>query len=321
MRPCEYGKRKQHFLKKLSLPTDQKKASRSINILVQMPSKSVSDPQQQLFEACRKGRIEAVRTLISEGGAEANGRCLLDAALNGHTDLVRMLVETHGVAVGTTRVTGATALHLAASGGHTELARLLVKELGLSVDAKDKSHETAFHYAVRGGHAECVRVLAAELGATISDDEREGGELLCEAAANGEVETVRVLVEDLGFNVNAEGSDDGTALHCAVSAGLADMVGVLVGELGADVNVECNGITPLQFASIGGEVEIIQLLTAAGAEVDASSKTSAPAIAQAAKWGRAGAVEALAAAGATVDAAALKASRNSNVMGALAKEV
>jgi ankyrin repeat protein len=87
------------------------------------------------------------------------------------------------------------------------------------------------------------------------------------ACLAGELNIVRILL-DRGANVNAPGSlyHGGTALHAAVSRGNVEIVKTLL-SAGANPNAAAGhrGQTPMQSAYLIGKMDIVQLLTEAGA--------------------------------------------------------
>ena len=132
------------------------------------------------------------------------------AAIEGHEETVRVLVELGANIEARDTTTGSTPLHLAAIEGHEETVRALV-ELGANIEARDTKGQqvkdmkkpyaslqigNAHLYIGQplGGHEETVRVLV-ELGANIEARDTFGSTPLHLAAGEGHEETVRVLVE------------------------------------------------------------------------------------------------------------------------------
>ena len=129
-----------------------------------------------LFESSINGEHLLVRTLL-EAKADpemlygpAGFTALYNAALNGHSAVVRLLCEhsagtSEGASVATLTADGLGPLYAAAQGGHTECVEALllaksmarhVAELGLP---ENLGGHTALHVAAQGGHVECVRLL------------------------------------------------------------------------------------------------------------------------------------------------------------------
>ena len=89
-----------------------------------------------LFQAARGGHAEAVRSILTGGRADVNGRDesgdtpLIVAARAGHDDVVQALLVARADP-NAKNDAGQTALSLAAAGGHDEVIRLL-KQAGAS---------------------------------------------------------------------------------------------------------------------------------------------------------------------------------------------
>lgn len=64
----------------------------------------------------------------------------------GHTSVVKLLVEDHGAPVDARDGALCTALHAASEGGHRAVVELLLR-LGAEVDARNVKHQTPLHYA------------------------------------------------------------------------------------------------------------------------------------------------------------------------------
>jgi ankyrin repeat protein len=67
------------------------------------------------------------------------------ACVNGHRDIVQLLIE-HGAPVNATNEVEDTPLHWAALGGHKEIAAHLIKK-GALVEAKNRAGQTPLHMA------------------------------------------------------------------------------------------------------------------------------------------------------------------------------
>ena len=191
-------------------------------------------------------------------------------------------------------------LYYAARLGLPDLAERLIVEHPEHVNARGGMYSTPIHAAVNFGHAKILSLLI-ERGADIEGRSRSiySGTLLNRAAWNrrldvgqflldhganidcrdnscctpliytvlrDDVEFSRMLLER-GAAVDASGgSQDRTSLHRAIAWKMPQLVQLLL-EHGADVNVrDENGITPCELASSCGSQEIVELMSAYGAE-------------------------------------------------------
>jgi len=127
---------------------------------------------------------------------------------------------------------------------------------------------------------------------------------LCKAAAAGEVEKVRTTLQSDPRLVSCRDKDGATALHWAVGNGRRDVVELLLAGH-ADVNAKTNkGWTPLHWSAHYGRKDMVNLLLANKADVEAPTDSGWRPLHCAADEGRKDAVEALLANKAEVDARA-----------------
>ncbi|HJP90594.1 MAG TPA: ankyrin repeat domain-containing protein [Pyrinomonadaceae bacterium] len=115
-----------------------------------------------LIIAAALGKLEDVKTMIgSDPDPSAVSNALYSAARNGHTEVVRYLLE-HGAAVDTRGFFGGTGLHWAAINGHRETVELLIAR-GANLELRDEQFKsTPEGWAMEGGHTEIVDLLRAQ---------------------------------------------------------------------------------------------------------------------------------------------------------------
>jgi ankyrin repeat protein len=121
-------------------------------------------------------------------------------------------------------------------------------------------HRTSLNGRVEAG--QCLLDHGADLHARNNEDRTA----LFEAAINGRVEFSRMLLER-GARINDHEARGMTPLHCAVRSGSIQTVRLLL-EHGADVNARDSkvGCTPSKLGSMMDRHEIVELLSAYGAE-------------------------------------------------------
>jgi len=237
------------------------------------------------------------------------------AAEKGQTDLVKILLR-NGADVNTRRVGSSwTPIHLAAQAGKLDTVMLLNSK-GAVLNYK-KGVTAPLHLAVQNGHAETVKFLvsngadieaysdfahsplvaaaqyAGEGSLSLQTANMEIVEYLLDQGAdlnNGEplevavqenygrrdvnqtarAEIVKVLLSR-GANVNAQNRKDrSTPLHKAMNNDGTEIVEILLAN-GAKIEAkDKNGHTPLQMASLQGKDRLVRLLLSKGAKVNAA---------------------------------------------------
>ncbi|MDB4341952.1 ankyrin repeat domain-containing protein [bacterium] len=200
----------------------------------------------------------------------------------------------------------AISIHEAVGTGNLEAVKQHLAA-GTDVDARDRHDKTTLHNAAWIGHKEIAELLIAE-GADLNAKNNDGWTPLSSAAANGHKEVVELLIVT-GANVNVK-FDDGvfkgeTPLDIAIAdkhPETADLLrkhgGKMGKELGSakpdisihdaaeegnieaakqhlaagtNVNAKRYGTTPLYWATLHGHKEIVELLIAEGADVNAKN--------------------------------------------------
>jgi len=167
----------------------------SVPVMAQAP-RVLTPAEQELMQAAFDGKLDAVRSLVSEGTAvdvtdPENHTPLMWAAFNGHTRVVGYLLEK-----------------------------------GAKVDAKDVSGRTALLYASSGPFPETVELLLKK-GADVNlQGKLEGFTALMTAAAEGQVEVVRLLLGH-GADPDLKDVDGDTAESFAQQKGHAAVVDLL----------------------------------------------------------------------------------------------
>jgi len=205
------------------------------------------DLDRALLEACRKGQVEVVESLLKKG-ADVNAREVLPQPENDEETIPTDWDEE----------AGGTALILASAAGSSGVVELLLRA-GADVNAIDERGWSAILRASYFGHVGIVRALI-EAGA--APDFREtnlGATALQLAARQNHADTVRALL-DAGANPNAALTNGWTSLMWAVERGSAELVRMLL-EAGADPNATtATGVSARQWAKRRGDPEILALL-------------------------------------------------------------
>ena len=252
----------------------------------------------ELTQAATRGDIEAVRSALDRGAAidavdshGFRGTALDKAASSGHSDVVELLLA-RGAAIRIVQGTGLYATHRAAVGGHTEILRMLVEraapedpdaalssalvaaaslghtdivtyllDVGVHVDATPPRPQmpTALEGSAERGHLELTALLL-DRGAQVRVIENRGVVAAEGVAAYGDVTLLRRIA-----NVVESGEEArilyGPALAQSSRAGHVPAVALLL-ELGADPNFSgSRGITFYTDSGLSGSAAPLAPLT------------------------------------------------------------
>jgi hypothetical protein len=181
--------------------------------------------QTSLFICCAKGYTEGVGALLVnhpnvDQGTDA-GRALMIASFEGHTEIVRLLLE-YGANVNLTDNIYGSALKVASSYGHIAIVRLLINS-GADV-TPNYWHGAPLHDASNMGYTDIVRLLLKS-GAEVNHCEYECYTALQAASREGHIDIVRLLLES-GANVDPQNSQK-SPLDLAAGRNHEDIVALL----------------------------------------------------------------------------------------------
>ena len=206
-------------------------------LFLSMASLIAGSSDLRLVEAAEKGDRDGVRSLLGQS-ADANAR----------------------------QVDGTTALHWAAQRDELETARLLI-EAGADVNAANDYGVTPLSLACTNGSVAMIQELL-KAGADPNSTTEAGETAVMTAARTGNLEAVKALLA-LGSDLNQQEARRGqTALMLAIEQDHPPIARLLI-QRGADVNARSTGgFTPLLFAAQQGDLDSMQALLAAGAQLD-----------------------------------------------------
>ncbi|XP_054844101.1 LOW QUALITY PROTEIN: cortactin-binding protein 2 [Eublepharis macularius] len=165
--------------------------------------------------------------LMNGGPVPLGGRPTLlhQAAAQGNVTLLSMLLNEEGLNINDSSEDGYSALYSAAMNGHTDCVRLLLTSEA-QVDLVDKNGFTPLCSAVAQGHCKCAELLIM-YRADINHAAERGETPLYLACGNGNDECVKLLLE-AGADRSAKTCDGWTPIHAAVDAGHVDCLRLLM---------------------------------------------------------------------------------------------
>lgn len=161
---------------------------------------------------------------------------------------------------------GESALHLAARMGVMEAIKTLVR-LGAKIDLKDDRGRTPLMTAVEACQMPQVVELLLDLGANVDIQDKMGMTALDHGAAVGSLELCRLLLRRTASPKVRTGRMNSSPIFHAVESGNLDILQLLI-EAHADVDAQFAGDSPLSQAALHGKAACVKALLSAGANIE-----------------------------------------------------
>jgi ankyrin repeat protein len=192
--------------------------------------------------------------------------CLHHAALNGHKDIVELLLS-HDANPNIVDNKGSTALHLAAWTGDYEIVNMLLTQSSHvpNVNLKNNDNDTALIIASQYGHTSVVSLLLQK-GSDPTHRNVKDESALDLAAQYGRADTVELFLRtrpSLVRHLTAKHSP----LHLASRNGHKNVVKMLI-DAKFDVNFCTETGSALHEAALFGKIEVVKLLLNSGIDIE-----------------------------------------------------
>ena len=194
------------------------------------------------------------------------------ASQRGNLAAVNVLLRSNEINVNIEDDNKDTALHEAALNGHHEIVELMVERMKfedpdtMNIDPLNSESQSPLHLACREGHVEVVKSILKHVGAydkrvaltkTRDNELNTALHLACES---GDEEIVRILIAN-GADLHAKKLEDVCPIHIAARYGFTPISEVLISAAEEIVNSEeADNRTPLHYAAAHNQVKMIEFL-------------------------------------------------------------
>ena len=220
-----------------------------------------NDGWRVIHFSAKNGSYESIRYFVDIGAniyiiTNDGKNCLHIAALSGHMNLCKTLIQEHNIDVNVADIDGWTALHLSAGFGCYELVRFFA-DMGTDVYLKTNDGKNCLHIAALSGHMNLCKTLIQKHNIDVNVTDNDGWAALHFSSGRGCHELVRFFA-DMGTDVYLKTNDGKNCLHIAALYGHLHLCKTLINNYSIDVHVTDNdGWTALHFSARYGSYKLV----------------------------------------------------------------
>ena len=195
-----------------------------------------------------------------------------ESASEDRLELLKSKIQ-NGFDIETTDKKERTVLHYAAMGGHLDIVKYLVDELHCTVDPLDYEEKTPLLKAAKNGHLDVIKCLHSHQ-ASLTKHSNNGWYPIHSAAKWGHDNVIQYLLNNGVYIETPAENDQRTPLYVACQYGQLKTAAFLISR-GANIYAANGreGFTPLHIASYNNHTDIIELLLSMGMDVNFKSRT------------------------------------------------
>ena len=217
-----------------------------------------------LHLAANYGHLKLCKTLIDKHRvvvdmADCYGCAAIHYAVkSGSYDMIKYFVE-NGTDVYLKTNTGMNCLHIAALYGHVNLCRMLIEIYKIDMHASDMEGWTALHFSAKNGSCELINFFAVILN-DINVETNDGCNCLHIAALYGHMTLCNTLIDKYKFDMHATDNEGLTALHYSVKNGSIELF-EFFGDMLTDIAIKDYGDwNCLHIAALHGHLNLCKTL-------------------------------------------------------------
>lgn len=223
-------------------------------------------------ETKRKEDVSADTSSVGDSGwlktMIDNRKILVSTASGGHTTCTRMLLDVKGIDVNIAIIkSGVTPLYQVCCKGHFDILILLLSHSEIKINQSETINGcTPLWIACQNAHIKVVDQLLKTKDIDVNKGRTDNScTPLFIAAQDGKVKIVERLLSVKNIQVNQSDAFGSTPLSIACQHGQTEVVRKLLLHSDIDFNLGAPGWPPLRLATQLKHLDIVELLTTAGA--------------------------------------------------------
>ena len=227
--------------------------------------------------SAKKGSYELIKFFTDKGAdihlkTFTGHNCLHIAALSGHFNLCKELINEQKFDVNIADNDGLTALHCSAVSGRYELIKFFRDETN-DILLKTKNGKNCLHLAAFSGHIDLCNTLINELNFDLNMADNEGFTALHYSVLNGSYELLKFFL-DQGSDILLKTEIGMNCLHIAAQKGYLNFCKALINEFNFDVNIFDNeGWTSIHYSALNGSYELLKFFLDQGCDIFLKTET------------------------------------------------
>ena len=217
-----------------------------------------------LHIAANGGHLGLCKVLIDKHRLDVNmannfgWTALHCSAKSGSYELVTYFADM-GIGINLKTNDGKNCLHIAALAGHLDLCKVLIDKQKFDLHMADNNGWKALHFSTQSGNYELIRYFA-DMGTDIHLKTNDGINCLHIGARQGHLNLCKELIDEHNFDVNMAGNSGWTAIHLSAKNGSYELLTYFL-DMGADIHLKTNdGKNCLHISALQGHLDLCKVL-------------------------------------------------------------
>ena len=222
----------------------------------------------------RYGDYESVQGILDRGtninlNTISGKNCLHIAALHGHLNLCKALINKHNFDVHLADNDGRTVIHHSISSGSYELVTYFT-DMGTDIYCKNNLGENCLHIAAKNSNLDLCKKLLGKYKFDVLTTDKKGQMALHHSARSGSYELFTYFI-DMGAHIESKNNLGWNCLHIAAQNGHLKLCKKLIDKHKLDLHLaDEDGWTALHHSARNGSYELVMFFVDMG--IDFKSK-------------------------------------------------